>query len=234
MRDAIGLRLRVTDPVTDEEEECAFGLAATPFAYTTLCLTLDDLSCLDDAMILGMCHWFIENGADDNMLTGIVKYPEICEGIVDCETEIGKIEGRTQDPYVLDMIRMARSGIAERCKGFGSESVKKVHGRERHGWVYVLRADNGTYKIGQTMQLQNRVTWLGIQLPYETEVVATIVANDPRSFEAALHRRFEDKRLRGEWFELDDGDLRFIKDLNLFVVGLKGKYAPGVWHRGVL
>jgi hypothetical protein len=80
----------------------------------------------------------------------------------------------------------------------------------RPGFVYVIRC--GPYfKIGRTVAITPRLKALSIQLPHRLEVVLTAEVYDMVEEERWLHKVFEDRRLNGEWFDLDDGALDFIR-----------------------
>lgn len=77
------------------------------------------------------------------------------------------------------------------------------------GYVYLFRAENGVYKIGSskdpTARLQGFAT-----LPFGLDLIHQMPSNDPRWVERMLHKRFALKRVRGEWFALDERDVTAI------------------------
>jgi hypothetical protein len=74
------------------------------------------------------------------------------------------------------------------------------------GIVYLLKSGQN-HKIGKTVDLDQRLTQLRIQLPDPTEVVHKIYTKNIHTLEAYWHRRFQGKRKNGEWFALDDNDV---------------------------
>jgi hypothetical protein len=76
--------------------------------------------------------------------------------------------------------------------------------------VYVLRADNGLVKIGQTKRPKDRFRTFNTGLPYDLECIHLIEHNDFLELEVYLHSRFERNRVRGEWFRLSDEEIRDI------------------------
>jgi len=82
----------------------------------------------------------------------------------------------------------------------------------RAGFVYLLKA-GPYYKIGRSVNVDNRLTQLAIQLPERPELVCSFQARDMVETERRLHHMFGHKRLNGEWFSLDDHDIGRIRAL---------------------
>lgn len=87
--------------------------------------------------------------------------------------------------------------------------------KDKAGYVYVLRADNGYYKVGRTKNLDSRMYQLEVALPYDLELVCAIEVKDYITTEKALHDLFTDagKHIKGEWFELGETDIEYIKSI---------------------
>lgn len=73
-----------------------------------------------------------------------------------------------------------------------------------HGFIYVVESD-GKYKIGLTRDVRRRVKQLGNPV-----VVASYESSDVYKDEADLHKKFSEKRIVGEWFDLSPSDLEAI------------------------
>jgi hypothetical protein len=90
--------------------------------------------------------------------------------------------------------------------------IKRI--RSTKGYVYLLREINGLhFKIGCTRNPDSRRETFGIQLPYRVEYEHLIQVDDMYALEMNLHSRFADKRVNGEWFNLEPSDVDYIKGL---------------------
>jgi hypothetical protein len=78
------------------------------------------------------------------------------------------------------------------------------------GHVYVLRSPYG-YKIGKTRNLRDRTRLFAVKLPFPIEVLMAGWFADYSATERQMHRQFAAKRLEGEWFDLNDEDLKALR-----------------------
>jgi hypothetical protein len=85
--------------------------------------------------------------------------------------------------------------------------------RLNEGWVYILKG-NQYYKIGKTINLDNRIKQISPNLPFETELICAIRSENITRTESTLHQMFKDFRVNGEWFELNDQDVGYLRDLS--------------------
>jgi hypothetical protein len=90
---------------------------------------------------------------------------------------------------------------------------------ERAGFVYLVRSAVGLYKIGRSRSVIDRFRSICTASPVAVELIHFISCDDRISAEAQLHKRFNDVRRRGEWFELDDGQIREICQWACFRAG---------------
>lgn len=74
----------------------------------------------------------------------------------------------------------------------------------KSGWVYLIHAEGtNRYKIGRTIDISRRVAELTYQSPYPLEIISYFKSDYPSEDELALHEKFADRRVHGEWFKWD-------------------------------
>lgn len=78
------------------------------------------------------------------------------------------------------------------------------------GYVYILKSDSGHYKIGRTIDYENRIKTFNVKLPIEVEFLVLIRTGNMMHLESVLHDQYQHKRVNGEWFSLDRNDLLFV------------------------
>jgi hypothetical protein len=78
------------------------------------------------------------------------------------------------------------------------------------GEVYLIKSGR-YYKIGKTNNTVRRGNELRIQLPEKLDLLHSIKTDDPNGIESYWHKRFEGKRMQGEWFDLSAADVKAFK-----------------------
>jgi hypothetical protein len=78
------------------------------------------------------------------------------------------------------------------------------------GYVYLIKSGR-YYKIGKTNATGRREYELAIQLPQKPKTIHVIKTDDPAGIEAYWHKRFDNKRQGGEWFDLNVDEIRAFK-----------------------
>ena len=100
--------------------------------------------------------------------------------------------------------------------GYGENlSPTMRHKREKiKGYIYLLAGLPGTYKIGRTANLESRLGNFAVKLPFKVKVVCIIPTEDTVTLEKELHQKYQACRLEGEWFQLNDEEVRQIIEIS--------------------
>lgn len=85
--------------------------------------------------------------------------------------------------------------------------------KPKPGCVYIIHCVGFPYyKIGVTiLNPKARVEALQTGVPFELKVEYALQVTDRYEVEYKIHKRYDSKRVRGEWFMLNDDDLEAIK-----------------------
>lgn len=81
------------------------------------------------------------------------------------------------------------------------------------GYVYLLKAETGHWKIGRTKDPNDRLRTFNVKLPFKVEYEHLIKCRHANEVESALHEHYMLKRINGEWFDLSDDDIALIKGM---------------------
>ncbi len=105
--------------------------------------------------------------------------------------------------------------IIEICKEActPTEKENEVDSKEgdfQVGYVYLMKSGR-YYKIGRSDYVEKRNYEIGIKLPEELKTIHKIKTDDPIGIEAYWHKRFENRRKGGEWFDLSSSDVKAFK-----------------------
>jgi hypothetical protein len=98
---------------------------------------------------------------------------------------------------------------AERRQAERKRAKQQATRRVVPGYIYLV-AGGGHIKIGKSRDLPARLRSFGLQLPFPVELVQSYAVQDYSGAEYRLHTMFADKRINGEWFDLDADDLALI------------------------
>jgi len=88
----------------------------------------------------------------------------------------------------------------------------------KYSYVYLIRAYRW-HKIGRTRDITARLLTLKTLPPFELELLHLIECDDSVTPERLLHQHFKDKRVRGEWFLLEDDDVTYFMSFHHFFRG---------------
>ena len=83
-------------------------------------------------------------------------------------------------------------------------------------YVYLIKSQYGSVKIGITKDVNRRLMTLGTASPTQLSVAGCKLARNARAIEKELHHKFKSKRIYGEWFNLSQEDINWIIDKHNF------------------
>lgn len=93
-------------------------------------------------------------------------------------------------------------------KYIGPRPVFEGQEINRSGFIYVLRSGNtNRFKIGQSKDFPGRLASLQTGNPETLSLVFFFPVVDVFAKEQELHKRYEAKKITGEWFELSEADI---------------------------
>lgn len=92
-------------------------------------------------------------------------------------------------------------------KYIGKKPSPPPPSQEKSGYIYLIRAETGEYKVGHSVDVGSRIKAFSVQPPFEYKLVHTFPTDDMAQTESVLHNRFSGKKIRGEWFALDEEDV---------------------------
>jgi len=125
-----------------------------------------------------------------------------------------EMKGAVRDRYMLDDL-FAEAFPDIGALTFGRSPMPAAAGprsslHPTSGYVYVIRSSYG-FKIGKTVNLKERTRLFEVKLPFKISVEHYAWFEDYTAAERDFHRRFHDKRLEGEWFDLSPSDIEYLR-----------------------
>lgn len=115
--------------------------------------------------------------------------------------------------YVLSLpLRTATqtAEIVKRRKALRAKPKKETKNQKDERYVYLIKMGED-YKIGISKDPERRLGEFTL-LPKELEKVFIHKVSNAKLIESELHEIFDEKRVRGEWFNLNEEDIEFIKN----------------------
>ena len=92
------------------------------------------------------------------------------------------------------------------------EYLKIPKTEKTDGFVYMVKEQYSKhFKIGKTFDIPRRHREIALELPGDLKKVHSIRTDDPSGIETYWHKRFADKRVKGEWFALTLDDIKAFK-----------------------
>jgi hypothetical protein len=113
-------------------------------------------------------------------------------------------------PQYADVVKLIEP-LAEVTPPSATSAASPNDGKPSYGFVYLVKGHPGEYKIGHTKLVDRRLSELGATASIEQELIHEMKTDDPSGVEAYWHKRFQEKRMRGEWFRLSPTDVKAFK-----------------------
>lgn len=98
----------------------------------------------------------------------------------------------------------------------------KYERKPKSGYIYLLSQNDGTYKIGRSQNVKNRLKSIKYNTP-SAILEYRFPADDMTEAEREIHQNFQAKALGSEWFDLSHEDVLNIKAI--------AKYENGEFKR---
>lgn len=96
--------------------------------------------------------------------------------------------------------------------------VREMDGQKKvnPGYLYLLVCGNGLHKIGVSAHPKTRLSAFKNSIPFNKKDIRyehLLKVGDMLAIESSLHKKYADKRVAGEWFNLTPEDVSYIKSL---------------------
>ena len=91
--------------------------------------------------------------------------------------------------------------------------------KDEFGYVDLIRAESGEYKIGRSKDVSARMRNFATLAPFNFELIHTFPAHTFWKAERKLQNRYRDKRIKGEWYRLDQTDVEAVSRISRFKDG---------------
>jgi hypothetical protein len=114
------------------------------------------------------------------------------------------------------LIRDVRGTLFWRCTMNRNEKraeARRLEQERNTGYVYLMRSENGYYKIGISKDVAKRLQSINYSIPIEIELIHSFRISDYQVVERFLHDKYSSKIFRYEWFKLDEQDIEWIKSV---------------------
>ena len=115
-------------------------------------------------------------------------------------------------PFLIEFERLLPI-LKQREENYNKKQEKKEKYKNEEGFIYLIKSNN-MYKIGKTKNIKTRIQSIKTSTPFLLEIVHTQKYINYHKIEKHLHTEFKDKRVSGEWFNLTENDIEYIKNYN--------------------
>lgn len=95
-------------------------------------------------------------------------------------------------------------------KYIGKLELPERRSKGTFGYVYLIQSESGHCKIGSSLSVPKRIRQLQCANPGPLILLHQFPSASAQQDEFALHKKFYRKRIRNEWFALDDLEIASI------------------------
>lgn len=88
----------------------------------------------------------------------------------------------------------------------------------RCGYVYIIKADTGHYKVGRSKNVPGRMKLFAVKLPFKFEIINYFLCDDMYLAEKELHQVLARYHVNGEWFNLPQEVATLLANITEYVV----------------
>jgi len=179
------------------------------FKFVNQKLSFEKLQLFEDKLPQGRFYKFLLNGYH---LLESERYDKQLDGYVVDIVKMYKIKGRFGKHQWICCYNHHEYFELENVESLLAVCDEIYHNK-KVGFVYVIKSDFG-YKIGRTKNLDNRSKQFEVKLPFEWSFVKIYVLERAEDMEKMSHELLADKRLNGEWFDIDEVDFKLLNQLH--------------------
>jgi hypothetical protein len=83
---------------------------------------------------------------------------------------------------------------------------------KKEGYIYLIKSQN-LYKIGRAKKIKDRIRAYKTENPFGIEILLQVKVDNYIKEENMLLDMFKEKKVRGEWFSLNEEDVELIKEI---------------------
>jgi hypothetical protein len=174
----------------------------------------DYISNLDDEALVKILRYFQHNSIDISAIESVHEYG--CQFMEQYE-HVVKLAASEKElaPVARDALEYHRKKATDLEADMREEGRFHKTETPTSGYIYLVGSESiGMFKIGMTTRFPTvRLAEFSPQLPFECKLLLYIETDNPLQLEAQLHQRFDTKRLRGEWFALDENEIETLLDI---------------------
>ena len=145
------------------------------------------------------------------MLEGVVRIEELKRIVEELQYTINSFD---EENYRKKMIEKLEKGLQVQANGYNAKKTTHTFIKDkRKEYVYLIKGENGRYKIGASYDPKQRLNQLKLSSSENHELIHIIETSNNYKLERELHTLFNNKKSHSEWFDLTEEDIEYIKSL---------------------